>query len=175
MQCQVCGKHPANTHMKTIVNGTLTEQHLCAVCAQNMGYGTSLFQNNTFDQFFSSFFGKKPAPEDTVRCSTCGASLADISRTGKVGCADCYRLFLKQLTPSIQRMHGNTRHIGKTPAGTALQPAEPNLKTEVERDRERLQQAIAEQDFELAAKLRDKLKAAEQGGKEVTGDGEKMV
>ena len=155
MLCQSCGKRPANTHIKTIINGELTEHSLCSECAQN-----------TFDQFFSSFFGKNSLMEDTLRCPVCGASLSDISDTGKVGCADCYKTFLNQLMPSIQRMHGNTHHIGKIPMGTALQVVEqteekepPKEKSEIEQYQEQLKTAIDEQNFELAAELRDKIKA----------------
>ena len=96
MLCQSCGKRPANTHIKTIINGELTEHSLCSECAQKMGYGNSFFPSNTFDQFFSSFFGKNSLMEDTLRCPVCGSSLSDISDTGKVGCADCYKTFLNQ-------------------------------------------------------------------------------
>ena len=51
MLCQSCGKSPANTHIKTIINGELTEHSLCSECAQKMGYGNSFFPSNTFDQF----------------------------------------------------------------------------------------------------------------------------
>lgn len=169
MLCQSCGKHPANTHIKTIINGELTEHALCSECAQKMGYGNAFFPSNTFDQFFSSFFGKSPLIEDTLRCPVCGASLSDISDTGKVGCSECYHTFLETLIPSIQRMHGNTHHIGKIPMGTALrvveEPAQqesPKEKSEEEQYKAQLQQAIAEQNFELAAELRDKIKALSQ-------------
>lgn len=165
MLCQSCGKHSANTHIKTIVNGELNEYYLCSECAQKMGYGNSIFSNTTFDHFFSSFFGKKSVMENTLRCPVCGASLSDISEVGKVGCAECYHTFLDQLVPSIQRMHGNTRHIGKTPNGTALQVSkqpsqqEPvDRKTQIKQYQEQLQHAIAEQNFELAAELRDQIK-----------------
>ncbi len=72
MLCQSCGKRPANTHIKTIINGELTEHSLCSECAQKMGYGNSFFPSNTFDQFFSSFFGKNSLMEDTLRCPVCG-------------------------------------------------------------------------------------------------------
>ncbi len=58
MLCQSCGKRQANTHVKTIINGELTEHSLCSEYAHKMGYGNSFFPSNTFDQFFSSFFGK---------------------------------------------------------------------------------------------------------------------
>ena len=38
MLCQACGKRPATTHVKTIINGELSEYSLCAECAQKMGY-----------------------------------------------------------------------------------------------------------------------------------------
>ena len=73
---------------------------------------------------------------------------------------------MNQLMPSIQRMHGNTHHIGKIPMGTALQVVEqteekepPKEKSEIEQYQEQLQTAIEEQNFELAAELRDKIKA----------------
>ena len=140
MLCQSCGKRPANTHIKTIINGELTEHSLCSECAQKMGYGNSFFPSNTFDQFFSSFFGKNSLMEDTLRCPVCGASLSDISDTGKVGCADCYKTFLNQLMPSIQRMHGNTHHIGKIPMGTALQVVEQTEEKEPPKEKSEIEQ-----------------------------------
>ncbi len=53
MLCQSCGKRPANTHIKTIINGELTEHSLCSEGAQKMGYGNSFFPSNTCDQKFS--------------------------------------------------------------------------------------------------------------------------
>ena len=38
MLCKNCGKNPATTHIKTIVNGKLTEYDLCSECAREMGY-----------------------------------------------------------------------------------------------------------------------------------------
>ena len=61
--------------------------------------------------------------EDTLRCPVCGASLSDISDTGKVGCADCYKTFLNQLMPSIQRMRQYPPYR-KISMGTALQVME---------------------------------------------------
>ncbi len=44
MICQSCGKKTATTHIKTIVNGKLTQYHLCADCAKEKGYG-GMFSN----------------------------------------------------------------------------------------------------------------------------------
>jgi len=39
MVCQACGKNTATTHVKTTVNGKLTEYYLCDGCAAQQGYG----------------------------------------------------------------------------------------------------------------------------------------
>lgn len=47
------------------------------------------------------------------RCDYCGSTFNDIINTGNVGCAHCYDRFADKLEPSIRKIHGATRHIGK--------------------------------------------------------------
>ncbi len=172
MLCQNCGKNTATTHVKTIINGELKEYSLCADCAQKMGYG-SLFSGLGWNigNLLGGFFGDTPAASlNTVRCPGCGSSFEDIAQSGKVGCAECYHTFYDKLLPSIQRIHGNTKHCGKQPSGAALQvkPAEQlqvKPETELERKRRLLKEAIEVQNFEEAAKLRDEIREME-GGKQ---------
>ena len=42
MMCQSCGQRTATTHIKTVINGQLTEAHLCSQCAKKQGYGNML-------------------------------------------------------------------------------------------------------------------------------------
>ena len=39
MICQVCGKKEATTHVKTVINGQVSERSLCGECAQKEGVG----------------------------------------------------------------------------------------------------------------------------------------
>ncbi len=119
MLCQMCGQHPATTHIKTIVNGKLTQAHLCADCAKKQGYG-NLFADwgSGFGSLLSGFMGSAAPARQVTRCPGCGASFEDITRSGKIGCAECYHTFRGQLLPIIQRIHGTAQHKGKVP-GTA--------------------------------------------------------
>ncbi|MGN0551442.1 MAG: UvrB/UvrC motif-containing protein [Acutalibacteraceae bacterium] len=162
MLCQSCKKNQATTHVKSIVNGEFTEYHLCPECAKKMGYG-SIFPSAGLD--FSSFLGSfldggLPQRTSATRCKGCGASFSDIARTGKVGCADCYDNFYDELLPSIRKMHGNTTHTGKAPGGSSK---ELRVLNELERAKAELKIAIDKQEFEQAAKLRDKIKELEGG------------
>lgn len=174
MKCQMCGKNPATTYVKVIVNGELTEYALCSECAQKKGYGSFLYPFALdFNSLLGTFFGD-PVPErtDTVRCPGCGCSFGEIAQSGKVGCAECYNTFRDRLLPSIQRIHGNTKHFGKRPGSRALRvtpqaklsvaPQPPQKEeTELERKKRELREAIDTQNFEHAAELRDEIKKLE--------------
>ena len=59
MLCQNCGKNEATTHVKRVVNGDMTEIHLCQRCAEHLGYG-DFFSGFGFDlgNIFSGLLGE---------------------------------------------------------------------------------------------------------------------
>ncbi len=179
MKCQKCNKREANSHIKRIINGQVEEYHLCSECAREMGYSnvfdsfTSDFASgfaDTFGSLFGSFFDNAlPARTQATRCETCGASYADIARTGMMGCADCYSVFEDRILPTVRRIHGNTAHCGKNSptykreireTAEVSAPEEPQL-SELDKLKAELDSAVKNQEFEKAAELRDKIKAME--------------
>lgn len=113
MLCQYCGKNPASTQISIVWGGKLTEYALCSECAQRLGYG-NLFTAGPFGDLAGEFFDA-PGGRDGVRCQCCGSSFRDIVRSGRAGCAECYRTFYDRLLPVIRRMHGSVAHRGKIP------------------------------------------------------------
>ena len=166
MKCQKCGANNANTHVKTIINGEFKEYDLCSECAHKMGY-TNVFadMDNDFSNLLGSFFGNVlPARTQATRCEFCGSTYSEIAKTGQVGCANCYKLFADQLYPSIRRIHGNTTHCGKNSGRAAAaekKPAEMTKEEKLADMKKQLDAAVKEQNFELAAELRDKIKETE--------------
>jgi len=171
MICQACGKKTATTHIKTIVNGKLTQYHLCSDCAREKGYG-NLFSSWDLDfgNMLGGLIGGGRQPVEVRRCEKCGSSFEDISKTGKLGCAECYKTFRSQLLPLIQRVHGTTKHKGKVPGGSALRITDeknqmmPVKESPLEEKKRLLQKAIEAQEFEQAAVLRDEIKEMENHG-----------
>ena len=164
MLCQNCGKNEATTHIKQVINGDTAERHLCSECAEHLGYGDA-FSGFGFDVagLFGNFFGDAVhslgAPRKVVRCPKCGSSFNDIVREGRVGCAECYKVF----KPSLQRIHGQIHHSGKI-ASTAEPVSEEEAKIdEKEELKKQMGEAVAAQNFELAAQLRDRIKELEGG------------
>ncbi len=163
MLCQNCKKNEANMHMKRIINGRAAEVHLCSDCARSLGYGDAfsgfgLGIGSLLGDILSRGDGALPA--STVRCPGCGKSFEEIVSSGKIGCAECYNSFYDKLIPSLRRIHGKTVHVGKCPKNSeaVVDPSElPILEDE-------LKAAVAEQNFEKAAFLRDKIAALLRGG-----------
>ena len=71
-----------------------------------------------------------------------------------MGCPQCYAEFYDNLLPVIKRVQKDVKHIGKIPAG------ENDLASmrEYERLTRELKAAVAEERYEDAAVIRDKLR-----------------
>ena len=168
MLCERCKKNTANTHLKSIVNGKLSEYNLCSSCAAELGYG-SLLPNFSFNDILGGFIGSENNPSYEKKCPVCGSTFDDISKHGQVGCMNCYEVFFDRLLPMIQRIHGTSIHKGKIPGKKTLavvpqsetKLTQPELSA-VEQKKLLLKNAIEEQRFEDAAKLRDEIKELEK-------------
>jgi protein arginine kinase activator len=107
------------------------------------------------------------------RCNTCGSSFNDIVKGGHIGCSDCYEKFSDKLEPSIRKIHGKTKHIGKFISYDESEDKKEHKKPEAKKEvnqidalNEQLKVAIEEQRFEDAAVLRDKIKDLRAGNNE---------
>ena len=167
MLCQNCNKRPATYHYKKTVNDDTQEIHLCSNCASELGY-SPLFTwspvNFGFnvDNFLSHMVSNDSSTlrqVQTEACPLCGSRPADISRTGRVGCAECYTAFSGLLRPYITRIHGNTTHSGKFPAGIGGQIKK---RRKIESLRADIKKAIDSEDYEQAVILRDEIRKLEE-------------
>ena len=168
MTCQNCGKKDANTHIKRMIGGRVQELHLCGECAAGLGYqnvfeGTGLHIGDLIGGMFDygGGHGRELPKTPEQRCPFCGGSFSDFVNIGKAGCSKCYDTFYSRLLPSLQRIHGKTQHGGKIPKN-----AHVVLQKEIQLStlKRQLNEAVASQEFEKAAELRDAIRKEEQGG-----------
>lgn len=164
MLCDVCGKNPATVHLTEIIDDQMNELHLCEECArkkstqmdQQFGLSDLLAGMADFDKPGQ---GADKETIDTIKCPNCGLTYADFKKMGRLGCGDCYEAFKKYLGPLLKKIHGSSMHFGKTPFKSAKINGMP--KNEIEELRLKLKEAVAEEDFEDAARLRDQIKELE--------------
>lgn len=160
MKCEKCGRL-ATTHIHSVINGIVTEKHLCGYCAANVNYdkfGTLGVMNLLANVFNDETLNPKLESGSDIKCKNCGATFKDIAESGLIGCYKCYETFNKQLFPTIKRIHGKTRHIGKIPLVSSPRIAStPNISVL----KAKLKVAIQNENFEYAAVLRDQIKELE--------------
>ncbi len=178
MLCQHCNQNEATTHIKKNINGQREEMHLCSHCAEELGVMEEFrmpSMNDLFgNSFLGNFLGAGAAAMNSLagveRCHICGSSFNDIVNSGHIGCSDCYDKFADKLEPSIRKIHGKTKHIGKFISyDESEEPKTKEVKPEVNQTdilKEQLKDAIKEQRFEDAAILRDKIKELTEDGNE---------
>ena len=165
MLCEKCGKNNATTHIKSVVNGVVSEKNLCGYCAAKEGY--SGLAHNNLAGMLASMFGDVTGFAPSVaakKCSVCGASFSDIAESGRVGCSECYKAFYEELLPYLKRVHGGTKHAGRVPNKAPLM-VKPKEIT-VDDLRLKLNELVREEKFEEAAVIRDKIKEMEEKGNE---------
>ncbi len=109
------------------------------------------------------FLGQ-PAPESEklflkTACPHCGQTWKEVQESGQVGCARCYTAFRKLLLPMLAAFHRHATHLGRSPQARS---GGGNHLVETSRLRVAMEKAIACEDFEEAAKLRDQLHALDQ-------------
>lgn len=164
MMCKKCGKNEASVYLRRTVNGESSEIALCRECAESdpevmkMMKGSMAGDLNFFGGLFDFPSVRGMLSSAKTQCPLCGATYEDIARSGMVGCAECYNTFRDRLASSIARLHGNVRHTGRAPARLK---AKNERADRLKRLREEQQAAVAAENFERAAQLRDEIRSLE--------------
>lgn len=162
MLCEKCKKNTATTHIRSVINGVISEKNLCSVCAAEEGYN-KIGQNSLMDML-SSMLGDKVMPGSAngeEKCDCCGATFSQIAASGKVGCGQCYKKFKNQLLPYLKRVHGSVAHVGKKLSNQQL-IVTPTDK--ISNLRKKLAELVKNEKYEEAAVIRDEIKKYEEDG-----------
>ncbi|MCC7192870.1 MAG: UvrB/UvrC motif-containing protein [Phycisphaeraceae bacterium] len=159
-KCDLCAKDAVH-HEVSIIKGQKVEKHLCEDHAAEQGVVKSFTSHTPINELLTNFVKKHSGmtTQTEIVCDNCGMTFAKFREHGLLGCPQCYTAFDAVLSPLIERAHeGATHHIGKVPrrAGPGEQRQNDLLLM-----RKRLAEAVAAEDYELAARLRDDLRKFE--------------
>lgn len=174
MLCDICGKNAATVHLTEIIDEQMAELHLCEGCARE--------KSMEMEQQFGladllaglSNLGEQLEAQGiaNLKCRICGLTYADFKKTGRLGCSECYQCFKVYLKPLLKKIHGSAQHIGKVPANKVKAQTFPIIPQEkphvfekpspLQSLKDKLQLAIQKEEFEEAAKLRDKIRELEK-------------
>ena len=167
MFCDVCKSKEATVFLTQIVEGKMQKVNLCENCSKEKGVN-----DPTGFALADLLLGLGAAQEieknpGGIRCPVCGFSQADFKKTGRLGCSACYDAFAEGLSGMLKNMHRGLIHVGKVPAKLAIVRRRTQELTKLE---EGLARAIAQEHFEEAAALRDKIRSLEAESAARTGE-----
>lgn len=181
MKCQICNNNEANIIFTQIINNEKIVLQICSECARKKGLSIeidSVTTSHSPESFLGGLFGasvkkdEKDVPD--LKCSVCGLTFAEFKKTGLFGCDACLEAFGVYLTNLLQQIHGTTVQTGSTvQEGTIVQnnqiPKGPKkeieMKNELEKLRIQLKKCVEVEEYENAAKLRDRIAVLEKGKK----------
>jgi len=159
VKCQFCS-NPATVHLTDIVANQKKELHLCQSCAeqQQLVKHQEINLPAILQNLLGQHLGQQTDELARLTCPACGIKYMEFRAQGRLGCPHDYAVFRTGLEPLLQRIHRATRHAGKMPrrAGAA-----PERQAELVELRRRLQQAVDQEAYEEAARLRDLLRKKE--------------
>lgn len=135
MICDICKKNVATIHQIVNINGIQSEKHICSVCAGKIGldFNSYIFKNE--DEFFDSFFG--------------GVNHLDFFSNSLVSKVKVIR---KKPVKQAEQQEVRIKLNGKNVKNLL------NKKTTAKQNLEaKLKQAIVEERYEDASKIKEKL------------------
>ncbi len=163
MLCEECKKNKAEITITIITGeGKLTEKHLCRECAYKKGLLGEKEKAKNILEIFAEFLKEKVSEEEEkLVCPSCGMRWTDFKKIGRFGCGGCYIAFGERVKGLLKRLHGSDKHTGKIPA--IQKDIEVLKELEIKKLRKKLEEAIKNERYEEAARIRDMLRKYEAG------------
>jgi len=118
-----------------------------------------------------------------IVCPSCGMTYNEFLKYSKYGCVDCFKTFSPILESYLKKIQGSCEHTGKVPYRLKETVVLPGIETAPETTpettsgaasmggkglsriqllKQQLQQAIADEAYEEAARLRDQIKVLKE-------------
>jgi len=164
MKCQKCAK-PATFHITDIERGKPREYHFCDEHArQHLTPPEEAQESAPMSELAKKLIvsgtgaEREPSPADRQSCPICQITFLEFRNTGRLGCPFDYEVFRDDLMPLLENIHEETRHSGKVPKRA---PRNSQQQTTLIQLRNDLKRAVAAEDYETAARVRDKIKSIE--------------
>jgi protein arginine kinase activator len=188
MDCQCCNRKKATVRICDLEDNSIAEQHnVCADCfalvkrylfdmARPLAATADIVRevqsmlnaDQTALALPETPGALAPLASNVPVCPECGMTLADFKARGRFGCPRDYEVFAEHLDPLFERIHDvqPPRHKGRTPEALEGRDVIVARTRQLAQMRERLEAAVREENFELAARLRDEIN--ELQGKDIT-------
>lgn len=155
MLCEKCHDKDATVHLTQVVDGEVKKLHFCEECAAESGF--DIQGPVSITDILLGMGGEEPTAalraSDRV-CPSCGMKRADFKKSGRLGCPVCYDTFADELNSLVKAMHRSDQHMGKVPRRESVRA---RMTAEMGILQKALAEAVAGENFEEAARVRDEI------------------
>lgn len=157
MKCDICGENDAVIFVQQVMGAKSVDLNLCTDCARKRGiqaaggkieFSVSGLLNGLFDQKASKNVDLKPCPQ-------CGTSLEELQKSGRLGCFRCAGHFQREILILLRKHSAQGQHRGKYPKRLL---SDSSIMADRELLKDMLKRAVADEDYESAAEMRDRLR-----------------
>lgn len=163
MLCDFCHEHDAVIFLEQVSNnGQKRRINICRDCALKRGISSDpksveLSIGDLFRELAD--MSKKFIIDNSRMCPVCGTSISEIRKTGLVGCPECYSVFKNDIKKLLADKGIAAAYTGSMPRRLA---SVHSVLTDRIMLQNKLDAAVAKEDYEKAAMYRDYLRALEQ-------------
>ena len=177
MKCSKCKENRATIHIDQFQNGKYIFIDVCEECALKEGLipqqaDITQLLEEAIEKFFvkqvpesaknppkegkrkTTAFFRKVKHHTSKTCSECGISLEEIDSTKMLGCPNDYEEFHDEIVARLKRINPSVRYEGQLPS---VNRAEGSIRLEIRKLKTEMKNAISLENYEHAAKIRDKI------------------
>ncbi|MDO5715654.1 MAG: UvrB/UvrC motif-containing protein [Tissierellia bacterium] len=162
MICDKCKERESVISYTKIHEDRIEEVHLCEICAEKQlkfDFADNSEVMPQIEELLRNIFqltSKVVSDTEDITCTFCGCSFKGFQKSGKVGCEHCYDEFKEEIINYLKSINSSPVHRGKTPNNLDEKLL---LERKIRSLRDDLELSIQLEDYEEAAKLRDRIKA----------------
>lgn len=165
MKCEICHEEEATIHLTQVIDSEVKKLNLCQKCA--LEHGVDLNSPISITDVLLGLGAVQgqalPASSEfDLSCPRCGMSRAEFKKNAHLGCAECYNAFMAEIASITQALHHSRQHVGKVPA---RQGSEARFNAQIAALKKDLEIAIAKEEYEAAADLRDKINSLKESAR----------
>jgi protein arginine kinase activator len=165
MKCEICGARKAVIHIQQVIGKERVDLHLCEECALERGIsGEGEHAELSISNMLNGLLDIRDLKErKKAVCPQCGSSWESIQKREKLGCAECYSTFSREIHFLLEKMGAQSIHRGKLPKGLSTYK---RYLVDVVKLKEGLREALKKEDYEKAARIRDRIREMENSSEE---------
>jgi protein arginine kinase activator len=139
--CSKCGTTVKLIRTITVIGGRKTVVFLCESCLEKVTIEEQLGNGRT------KLTENELRSDSDLFCVKCQRSWSDFLSEGYLGCENCFRVFESLIEEILVAIHGTSENLETRKTG-----GETLARLSI-----KLKEAVAKEDFEMAARLRDQI------------------